>query len=233
MLGCLVRATPVGAASPPAVSPGSYTYEGGWGTLTVKGTPGKAQTFKLETLGGNAHSCTLEGDVKGLEGRTKGEDEPCTIKLEPAGAQVTVTPVTEDACRGYCGARARFTGTYFLPAPECRPAAVTATRAKFKKRYDAKDYEGARALLAGLLTSCTPVINAFDVMWIRNDLALTQHHTGDDAGCRETLQPLEDLANEDPENVGGGEPAYADTLKRIARATRTNLKLCASTKTGN
>ena len=130
------------------------------------------------------------------------------------------------ACHNYCGARGSFAGKYILPTPECRSAAVTATRAKFKKRYDAKDYAGARELLAGLLKSCTPVIDRFDLMWIRNDLALTQHHAGDDAGCLATLQPLEDLANEKPEDVGGTEPSFADLWKKIAKATRTNRALC-------
>ena len=232
-LGWVLRAMPAGAAAPSAVPPGEYIYEGGRGSLKVKGSPGQAQTFSIDTVGGNGHTCSLEGDLKGLEGHVADEDhppEPCTLSLELSGANA-VEVSGSDACRGFCGMRATFEGKYILPTPECRPAAVTATRAKFKKRYDAKDYAGARELLAGLLKSCTPVIDAFDVMWIRNDLAIAQHHAGDDAGCRATLQPLEHLAKEDPDDVGAGEPAVADDLKKIAKATRTNLALCAASKT--
>lgn len=232
MSGWAQGATPAGSTASTTVAPGEYSY-GGSGTLKVKGAPGQPQTFSIDTVGGNGHVCDFEGELKGHEGRVKNEDDPsqdCILKLETTGANVEVTAVNQEVCRNHCGARGQFEGSYTLLTPECRPGAVTATRAKFKKSYTAKDYAGARDLLAGVLKSCAPVINWLDVMWIRNDLALTQHHAGDDAGCLATLQPLEDLAKQDPDEVGSTEPAYQDDLKKVAKATRTNLALCTGTK---
>ena len=66
---------------------------------------------------------------------------------------------------------------------------------------------------------------------IRNDLAITLHHLGDDQGCRRTLEPLRGLADAPDEDLAAGEPALHDTYVELAKATRTNLKLCRADQT--
>ena len=77
-----------------------------------------------------------------------------------------------------------------------------------------------------VLETCAPVIDHFDVMWIRNDLAIAQHRAGDDQACLVTLEPLASSCDAPPGEFIGYEPAHGDLLARIAKATRTNAKLC-------
>ncbi len=217
----------------PGVAPGDYVYEGGRGSLQVDGSPGKGQVFAIKTLSRNAQSCTLEGTLRGMEGRMrdpKGSGEYCVVELEPEQGGVQITAVSEEPCRAYCEGRAVFEGLYIRPKPECRPPEVRLTRAESKARSAEKDYVTARALLSRLIDRCEPVIDPFELMWIRNDLAILQHHAGDDAGCLATLQGLQALAQEKPGEVGVGEPSDAQTLQRIAQATRANLETCRTAR---
>lgn len=217
-------------ADPPAVKPGEYVYERGAGTLTIKAGNGK-QTFAIDTVGANAHTCDLTGTIAGLEGRTDGDDAvaPCVFRITPLPGAVSIAAETDDACRAYCGARAAFEGKYSRPAPQCTATAVAATRATFKRLYVAKKFEKARAALEPLLR-CEDFVDRFSSAWIRNDVAVTRHALHDDAGCREVLEPLRDLADDD--DPGAGEPAFKDELTRIASATRFNLHLCGGDLSG-
>jgi hypothetical protein len=216
------------SADPPAprtaIQPGEYVYEGGAGTLTIKAGNGKV-TFAIETVGGNAHTCGLTGTIAGLEGRTDADETipACVFRITLLPGAVTIDTQTNDACRAYCGVRAWFEGKYIRPAPECAPAAVSATRAAFKRLYVAKKWQEARATLEPLLR-CENVVDRFSSAWIRNDVAVTRHALHDDVGCRKVLEPLRDLAAED--DPGAGEPAFKEELTRIASATRFNLQLC-------
>jgi hypothetical protein len=211
-------------APQPAIRPGEYVYEGGAGTLTIRPASGKL-TFAIDTVGGNAHTCVLRGTITGLEGRTDADDAipACTFRLTPLRGAVTIDATTTDACRAYCGVRARFEGRYVRPVPECAAAAVGATRATFQRLYVAKRFQEARATLEPLLR-CEDVIDRFSNAWIRNDIAVTRHALHDDAGCRKVLEPLRDLADDD--DPGAGEPSFKEELTRIANATRYNLRLC-------
>jgi hypothetical protein len=222
--GSDASADPPAPAPHAAIQPGEYVYEGGAGTLTIKAMNGKL-TFAIDTVGGNAHTCGLRGTIAGLEGRTDGDDTvpPCVFHIATLPGAVTIEAQTNDACRAYCGVRAAFEGKYVRPAPECAPPAVSATRATFKRFYDAKKLQEARATLEPLLR-CEDVVDRFSSAWIRNDVAVTRHALHDDLGCRKVLEPLRDLAVDD--DPGAGEPAFKEELTRIAKATRFNLRLC-------
>lgn len=229
MLGALAPSAGSSASADPpapraAIQPGEYVYQGGAGTLTIKAASGKL-TFAIDTVGANAHTCGLTGTIAGLEGRTEGDDTipACVFRITPLPGAVTIDAQTNDACRAYCGVRAAFEGKYIRPAPECAPAAVSATRATFKRLYVVKKFQEARATLEPLLR-CEDVVDRFSSAWIRNDVAVTRHALHDDAGCRKVLEPLRDLAADD--DPGAGEPAFREELERIASATRFNLRLC-------
>jgi hypothetical protein len=137
--------------------------------------------------------------------------------------------ISSEGCRMYCGMRADFDGRYLRPEPACLPDKIKQARDAAKKLYDRKKFKEARDALMPVLKACESALDRFDQLWIRNDLALMLHRSGDDDGCRKMLDPALELANQSDQDVGAGEPAFQDELQKIARATRTNLKLCSAT----
>ena len=103
---------------------------------------------------------------------TVGGDERCELRLtrEGAGVNVTSTP----GCR-YFLRHARRTG-WAVPENRRRlqPAQLRRQRALFKQQYDRKDYAGAVATLAPLLSQCQRTLDWLGEPWLRNDLALAQ-----------------------------------------------------------
>jgi hypothetical protein len=208
------------SAGPVEPRAGTYIFEGGAGSLVLaKGT------FSIEVVGANAHTCNVSGSWKGASGLANEEGEKCELSFAAKGDEVTVTS-TGEACRSYCGARASFDGLYLTPKKGCTRAEVKKTRAAFKAAYDKKQYAQSVSLLAPLLDTCVPVLDRFDVMWIRNDLAIAQHRAGDDQACLSTLEPVAEYRDAPPGEPIGYEPSFEDVFARIAKATRTNAKLC-------
>ena len=71
--------------------------------------------------------------------------------------------------------RAGLDGLYLKPAAAgCEPAQLRRQRALFKQQYDRKDYAGAVATLAPLLSQCQRTLDWLGEPWLRNDLALAQ-----------------------------------------------------------
>jgi len=216
-------------AATPAVAdpaPGEYVTEQGWGTMRIA-RRGPALTFSIDAVGANVHICTLEGSLRKAVADLEGSDRTrCEVRFTPTHAGIEVTSNGEP-CRAYCGARAGFEGLYLRPAPGCTPTEVTRTRAEFKRRYDRKAYAEARDLLTPVADRCAKTLLWSDTNWIANDLAITLHRLGDRAGCLARLEPIRDVAEtSDDELRGGHPPSDAEIMIGIARATRTNLKLC-------
>jgi len=217
------------AAAEPALQPGDYLTESGWGTLIIKRGNGGTLNFQLEAMGGNAHSCGLDGEIRNgratLEGMDK--DKPCVVTFTVKGDGIAVDSVDAQICRYYCGMRAAFEGLYMKAAPGCAPAAMRATRKEFKALYDRKDYAAARAKLEPAFNNCTKTLDWLETSWIRNDLAITQYRLGDNAGCLRTLEPLaKDAAKSDRQIQADFPPTDADNWLPVVKAARTNLKLC-------
>lgn len=213
-----------------AQAPGEYVTEGGWGTLVIGAAKGGANPFKIDALGSNMHVCGLEGEIRGGKATLEGDEpkKPCivTFKSTPAGIEVKGT---EGACGQYCGMRAQFEGTYVKPPKGCAASEFGATRKAFKRQYDAKKYDEARALLEPAFAACGKLLWWIDEAWVRNDLAITQYRLGDRAGCLKTLQPLaEDAAKTDAQLKDDFPPSDWDLYRRVVGATRANLKLCKS-----
>jgi len=204
---------------------GEYTLSGGMGTLQLGETNG-APFFAIEVVGANAHTCQLEGAWEEDTGTVSSGELSCSIEFEVQPDGVDVRARNAEACRQWCGARAWFEGRYLSPIPECAAAKVKRARDAFKSQYKQKRYGEARATLAPVLARCKRVLDRFELMWVRNDLAVTLHHLGEGAACLEVLDPIRPLGEEPETEVGSTEPAFAEELKRLARATRTNLRLC-------
>ena len=214
------------------LQPGDYVTERGWGTLVIKRGNGGALNFQIEAMGGNAHSCGLDGEIRNgravLEGMDK--DKPCVVTFTAKADGIAVDSVDAQICRYYCGMRASFEGLYLKAAPGCAPAALRATRKEFKALYERKDFSAARAKLESAFNNCAKTLDWLETGWIRNDLAITQFRLGDTAGCLRTLEPLaKDAAKSDvqirDEIVA---PTDVDNWLPVVSAARTNLKLCSS-----
>jgi hypothetical protein len=203
------------------IAPGNYVYEGGNGSLNI----GADKAFSIDTVGGNGHICGLEGVMSGREGRMT--DSKCIVKFKSSGKNLQLSTNEDESCRQYCGARAGFDGLYIMPSSACTPSAIEATRKSFLQKYSQKQFVIAVQKLAPLLIQCKQVINWGDEQWIRNDLALAQFRSGDKAACLKTLSPLNEIAAMTDEEIRGvPEPAYVEHYLDIAKATRTNLRLC-------
>lgn len=224
----LTLATATLAADP---APGLYINEGGFGVLEISRAADGALSFGIEEIGANAHTCSLGGDIR--DGRSElptMENESCRLEFraDKAGVHVVQHEDDHESCRYFCGARASFGGLYLRPPAGCAPSEVAATRKRFKQLYDQRKHADAAKQLESLLPSCERVIMDIDRGWIESDLAITRHKLGDDAGCRAILAGRAELAAmSDEEIVDNYPPVEGELYGRLARAVRTNMKLCA------
>jgi hypothetical protein len=212
-----------------AQAPGEYVTQ--WGVLRVSPAKGGALPFKLNTVGANRHICELEGAIRNGQARleeSSDDKKPCivTFKLVKDNG-IEVASLQDSACQVYCGARATFQDTYYLPPPSCAPSHVAGVRKRFKAAYDAKAYADALALLSPVHQKCEKFMQSNDFDWVSNDLAITQYRAGDVAACRKTLASLVELAQTPDKDIREGyPPSDAEAFLRLARAARANLKLC-------
>jgi len=218
----------------PEIAPGEYITERGWGNLKIKKDQNGGLSYQIDTVGGNAHTCNLSGEILNGKSVLEGEEnKPCVVTFTPTGKGISITD-NDDACRNYyCGARAGFTGLYLKPSKGCDRASIKKTRNEFKRLYDKGDFALARAKLEPLLNTCSSIIIWDDLGRIRNDLAITLYKLRDYSECREVLHPLEVDANRSDEELRNAyPPADAPSAISIARATRTNLKFCTQGANG-
>ena len=221
-IGVLITWAPAWAQ----IQPGEY-LDGSGGYLIVKPASGGSASFTLHTVGGNKHVCDAQGIIqKNRQAVLKEGGTTCTLFFEQKSDGVDVT--LKDVCPAFCGARATLDGFYRRPESGCDRAGVKKARGEFKRQYDAKAFADARKTLEPVLDRCIRTLDSREEGWIRNDLALTHHRLGDNAACRRTLEPLvEDALKTEGKIREDLPPAEADSLVRISRAARTNLKLCA------
>jgi len=215
------------------LAPGEYITQNGWGVLKIEAPAGGAQKFSIEAVGANAHTCSLDGAIRGRQARvaTGDKEPPCVVDFVPKGAGIDVQPKSDEACRAFCGARAQFEGLYDKPAPGCRVGEIAKTRTTFKQQYDKKAYLEARATLIPVLDNCSKTLTDIDEGWIRNDLAITLYRLGDMAECQRVLEPLKELAAMSPKQIEENyPPSDAQNQAPIARAARANLNLCKGGK---
>ncbi len=217
-------------AQPSSLEAGDYITREGWGQLSIKRRADGALDFSIYAMGGNAHQCVLDGVIAGTRATLEAmeKNKPCIVNFTRKGKDIHVGHNdTDDACRYFCGARAGFSDLYLKSPPGCQMDAVHARREAFKRDYDAKAYAKARTTLETVMKECQPVLYWLNEAWIRNDLAITYYRLGDRASCRSVLQPLLKYPIKSDEDVKAAfPPADATNFEPIARATRTNLRLC-------
>ena len=208
------------------VRAGEYVSNGG-GRLIVKPRAGDGQGFSIESIGGDAQMCSLDGTLREGRAELAAMNDTCVIEFSRKGAGLQVTPTKTEACRSFCGPLASFDALYTESPAGCTKAAIKRTRDAFLPLYRHKQYALARAKLAPVLSSCGPLLFYVEEADVRNDLAVTLYHLGERAACREVLEPLRAKAETSDEALRSGlPPADAENYLLIAGKTRTNLKLC-------
>lgn len=220
MLSMTLAATP-----PPA---GEYLLPApAQGTLVLEAKDA-GLAFSLDVMGSHGHSCALAGTVVGDRGSPPADD--CLVRFVAVPGGVDVSTDTPEACHQWCGARAWFPGRYRSPPPACVPSRVDAARASSGEHLKARRFGPARAQLEPLVDACRGWLAEEDAGWLRHELALALHGLGDEAGCRQVLEPLRQLATAVTlEDVSGGtEPALVEARLRLAQAARTTLAACAA-----
>ena len=225
------------AVAADTIRPGDYSQEGGWGTLTVSPPSKDGQPFSLSSFGPNAHTCEMDGIIKNRKAVLDvGEAEKkCVIHFQASkqGIDVTVKESEHDQCRQFCGIRAWFTGLYLIPAKGCAQTELASVRKRFISLYRKKDYSSARMQLEPVLHNCGKTVHTFEDGDIRNDLAITLYHLKDYAGCLKTLEPLKQYAHMTSEQLKEEfPPTDADVMESIAKAARTNIRLCSTKLNG-
>src|SRR6185312_45231 len=137
------------AAAQSTPDPGEY--ESPNGDLSVKATAGST-SFEITTVGGNGHTCSLQGEIRSGKAQLEGNDGPCLVTFRAAEHGVEVSGNQE--CRYWCGMRATFEGTFLAADAPCASKPRAAVRKTFQRAYDRKDYAAARAALEPLLADC-------------------------------------------------------------------------------
>lgn len=210
-----------------SIEPGEYIQGDGWGTLTVKKNKDK-NIFDISSLGANFHSCTVDGefDNKNIAELETMDGEPkCKITFTKKDKGILVD--ASDTCRYFCGARASFDGEYFVPEKGCKNKEVNNSRKLFKKLYGQKKYDEALAVLEPVLNNCSNTLFWSEIDWIRNDLAVTMAKVDRKEDCRKILEPLVEVASMNDDEIKNEYlPMEVDIHLSIAKAARTNLKLC-------
>ncbi|WP_235872735.1 hypothetical protein [Pseudoxanthomonas winnipegensis] len=216
------------AEAGPALVPGHYVTEKGWGHLDIVPSD-RGLRFALETVTGE-DICSLQGEIAGDRGTAAPErgEAPCVVRFKASvGGGIGVAPVTATQCKTFCGYNGGFEGQYLSVPDTCSDAGLNAARQQFKNLYEAKQYKQALEVLSPVFAKCLPTLTWEQEGELRNDLAITQHHNGMDRQCLATLAPYaEDAAKDDDAVMDAWPPALVDRYLGIVRSARTNLHLC-------
>jgi hypothetical protein len=205
------------------VTPGKYVNEGGLLTIHQKtdGTP----TFELLRVSPwNGHTCgPMNGEIRNGIAKLP---EMCTLTFESDGDDLTVSREGAE-CDNECGAAVSFDGLYVQLPTACDSPSLSRTEQHFKNAYNKKDYAKALHILQPTLVQCGDLLEKSDADSMRNDLAITQYHLRDFAGCRVVLEPLRVDAAKTDEQLKEEYTEFALEVRMPGiRVTRTNLKLC-------
>lgn len=218
-----LSASALAMAAGPAVEPGEYVYILGGsasGALTVKGN-----SFSITTIGGNCHTCAVEGTLQGRIGVDKDEGK-CHIAMSGTnGALKLDSSATAEACRDFCGMRAMFDGEYRRTPAACTDRQRQARIGQAHKQYAAKNYDAARTTLRTLLSECDTFMDWIERDKARSDLAVTEYHRGDNAQCLAALSDTVAVRMQ-KDNSMALPPCDADNYASTSKAILYNQGLC-------
>jgi hypothetical protein len=218
----------VPAAWAQAPAAGDYEMLHGQSFLSVQTNKKGVVSFGINTIGANGHICSLQVKIKGSTGYVEENDKPCLISFEKASNGLTVKTSTVDACRNYCGVRAWFEGTYFLPPVLCTSKKRESIKKTFLSDYRFKKYARAYSTLNVMYSQCHDFLDWVEIDSVRNDLALTQFHLGHNDVCLNLLKDTVGATAGSEEALRSQlPPVDFDTYLPVARASWHNIKLCS------
>jgi len=222
----LVAAKLCAAAAP---APGEYETQRSWGSLRIEAAAGGGLRFSIDTIGGNAHTCSLQGKIENGIGKADDSDaaSPCLVTFRAEGGAIEVGSSTPEACRMFCGMRAMFEGSYLLPPKGCKPKERAARKEVFSRQYRGHDWAAALATIEKLDADCGRFFDWVDIDRLQNDRAITLHHLGRSSDCQAVLAKTRAAKYADAdalrENMA---PADFEAYLPVAKATWHNQKLC-------
>lgn len=215
------------------IQEGNYYRQGGGGLLVIKKHQSGSSYFSIETTGGNAHTCSLEGiatnwtaNLPGLSSRDR-----CTIKFLKNKDGIEVLSDEREshtACRDFCGMRAMFNGLYIKPSHGCTTNERSKKRGQFDKLYRAKSYTQAASIIKDTIEHCSNIMDWLELDRARNDYAITLYHLGRKDECLTTLRLTRayELSGVD-ELRESYPPTDFDNYVSIAKSTWHNTKICS------
>lgn len=215
---------------------GTYIRAGDSGILRIEHQDSNVTTFSIDSVGGNCHTCALTGSMTGNVGETdrvadSTTESVCRLSFFQQGDSVTLSPITEDACRDYCGARASFAGRYKKLRQGCFAEARRLRYALANRQYKAKRFQKSEATLNALLAECREFMYYTEVDRVKNDIALSQLHQGRPDNCLKTLaSTVAAKFNGDDELREGMSPCDFDQYHAIARSTWFNKAVCQTSR---
>ncbi|RZT10848.1 hypothetical protein EV582_2939 [Duganella sp. BK701] len=207
-----------------------YIRSGDSGKLVVSFYEKDKGTFHIDTVGDNAHICSMSGTISGSKGHADKlfediDSAECDISISVSGTKVVVGPITQDACRDYCGMRADVYGIYSKPPAMCTDAGKQQHQARFMRAYRAKHYAEATNMLTAMMAQCDDFLFWIEKERMLNDLALSQYHDGNATECLETLNRT--IAGKvSSQDELGLPPSDLDAYIDVANATWFNKALC-------
>jgi len=234
----VIAAAAASAAEKTEIRPGQYVLDGDRGTLSIrKGGAQNKLTFEIGSVGQNCHSCSVSGVISGATGHGDswagdGSDSKCDISFSANGTDVMVRPMTQDACRAYCGMRAGFDGTYRIPPVACASAGRKKLRDRFLGLYSARQFVQAGETLQTLIAQCKSFMGWIEIDQVRNDLALAQYRSGESQLCLKTLSDTLAARVRDEQELKSGSggvnlpPCDFESYIGVAKATWFNKALC-------
>ena len=164
--------------------------------------------------------------------RKSGMKQSCVLRFTQKKNDIDVDGTIDICEQNYCEL-ASIVNQYFKP-PGCTAPERSQARKEFKALYDKKEYSAAMAKLDPVFVNCGKILEALEMGWVRNDLALVQNKLQMPDRCLTTLQPLaEEAASSDTAIINNCEICSDEYNKKylsMIKATRTNLRMCKSTK---
>jgi hypothetical protein len=234
-LAFLIVAISSASAESAKINPGKYVRDNDTGRLTIQKNKKNELHFSIVSFGVNCHSCSASGVIRNGVGHADSwhEDEECLISFSAQKSSIDIEPITHKECRGVCGHRADFAGSYVIPPAACTGAGRQSQRNRFLALYRSRQYSQAANTLETLIAQCSEFMHWIEVDQVRNDLALSRYHNNEASQCLDTLNgTLAAKVKNEAELISGEHdthlsPCDFESYIGLAKAIWFNRSLCS------
>jgi hypothetical protein len=212
------------------LSPPFGEYRTSQGSLSIHQVIGGEPYFSIEVTGGNGHTCSVYGAMRGMKGYPYDSVEPVCI-IDFVLSQQTITVTAPEACHQFCGMRAWIEGKYRRVPPGCSPKQDRARRDSFARQYRSGAYQRAYATLSSFYDECGDLLFWIDMDQIRSDLAITLYHMNRAGDCLAILDRTVAAESKGRDELRSNlPPSDFDSYVKTAEAIWHNMQLCRARK---